>query len=82
MNAQREMWHSLVTGQNSKGALNTAMWRAVGSMSTMAGRAISNDIPQVETVPISQVVTHAGDPEAATVGIYLVMEGSLGCIAV
>ena len=77
MSEQKALWSRLISGPRSEYMLRTAMWRGACGLSTMSERTISNSDPRVEKVPISQVATHAGDPEVERVGIYLVMSGGL-----
>jgi chemotaxis protein CheC len=77
MNEQTALWSDLVSHENSRNELYTAMQRAAIGLSDMVGRIVSNDTPRVDTVPVGQVVARAGDPEASMVGIYLLLEGGL-----
>ncbi|MEE8390800.1 MAG: chemotaxis protein CheC [Anaerolineae bacterium] len=77
MTNQREIWTNLVSGPRSDFMLRKVMWRVVSGLSEITGRAISNDDPTVEKIPISQVPERAGGPEAQIVGIYVVIGGGL-----
>jgi chemotaxis protein CheC len=77
MNNQKAIWNRLVNGPRSEHVLRQVMWRVTSGLSAITGRIISNDVPQVEKIPICQVAEHAGDPEANMVGIYLLMRGRL-----
>jgi chemotaxis protein CheC len=55
--------------------LQAAMHGAARGLSGLARHPIHVTTLRLETVPIAQVATHAGDPETEVVGIYLVMEG-------
>jgi chemotaxis protein CheC len=77
VNEQTVTWDSLIAGPRSESLLGTVMQHVACVLSDMVGQTISNDIPRVETVPIAQAVTRAGDPETEVVGIYLLMESGL-----
>ncbi len=55
--------------------LQAAMRGAARGISGLAEHPIDITTLRLETVPIAQVATHAGDPETEVVGIYLLMEG-------
>ncbi len=55
--------------------LQAAMHGAARGLSGLAGHPIHVTTLCLETVPVAQVATHAGDPETEVVGIYLMMEG-------
>lgn len=75
--SQREIWSKLISGPRSDFMLRRVVWRVVSGLSEITGRAISNDAPSVEKVPISQVSERAGGPEAEMVGIYVMIAGGL-----
>ncbi len=77
MSEQKALWSRLISGPRSYSMLDTAMWRVVRGLSTMSGQTISHGSPRVDCVPITQITTYAGSPEAEKVGIYLVMSGGL-----
>jgi chemotaxis protein CheC len=77
VNSQTEIWNSVVNGQYSSYRLRKVMWHVASGLSELTGRTISNDDPNVEKVPISQVHERAGGPEEQRVGIYLVIGGGL-----
>lgn len=77
MNSQREIWKSLISGEQSSQLLRKVMWRVANGLSGLTGRTIINDDPAVERVPIGQVHERAGGPEEQMVGIYLVIGGGL-----
>ena len=53
------------------------MISAAENLSLMMDRPIEVEIPDVETIPIEQVVTYAGSPETEMVGVYLLIDGDL-----
>jgi chemotaxis protein CheC len=53
------------------------MQHAARNLSEIMGRTITIEVLVVETVPISQVASYAGSPEAETAGIYLLIDGDL-----
>ncbi len=77
MNGQKAIWNRLITGPRSEYMLRAAMWRVAHGLSSIVGRTISNDEPQIKRVPISQVTAHASGPEAERVGVYLVLQDGL-----
>ncbi|MCP4544418.1 MAG: hypothetical protein GY832_45485 [Chloroflexi bacterium] len=77
MNEQKVLWNRLISGPRSDYMLRTAMWRVARGLSTISGQTINHGSPQIDRVPITQVSTYAGSPEAEKVGIYLVMRGGL-----
>jgi chemotaxis protein CheC len=77
MKDQRAIWRSLVSDPRSSARLNKVMWRVATGLSEATGRAIRNDFPLVDRVPIAMVPTRAGGPEEKMVGVYLVIGGGL-----
>ncbi len=77
MSEQKALWSRLVSGPRSDSMLHTAMWCVAHGLSTISGQTISYGNPRIDCVPITQVTTYAGNPEAEKVGIYLVMSGGL-----
>ena len=77
MSEQKTLWSRLVSGPRSDYMLHTAMWRVARGLSTISGQTISHGNPRIDCVPITQVSTYAGSPEAERVGIYLLMRGGL-----
>ncbi len=77
MNGRTVTWHHLITGPLWKSMLYMMMQSVARGLSDMVGRTISNDAPRVETIPIAQVATRAGDPEMEVVSVYLNIEGDL-----
>ena len=57
------------------GVLQLAMQGAAQGLAGMAGRPVRISALRLETVPIAQIATHAGNPETEVVGVYLLMEG-------
>ena len=57
--------------------LQAAMQNVERGLSRMVGRSIGITAPRLEKVPIAQLATCIGDPEAETVGVYLLLTGDL-----
>jgi chemotaxis protein CheC len=77
MNSYREVWKQLVA-PDSRNTLNMVLRRAAGSLSQLTNQVFSTDTAWIERIPLSEIMTQAGDPEAAMVGVYLQIEGGLG----
>lgn len=75
--SQREIWNKLISGPRSDFMLRRVVWRVVSGLSEITGRAINNDAPSIEKIPIPQVSERAGGPEAKMVGIYVMIAGGL-----
>ncbi len=71
------MWLHLLTRPQTRNILEEGMNRAAANLSKMVNRPIKVGEPWVEAIPLSQLYDHIGDPEVATVGIYLLIEGEL-----
>ncbi len=71
MNKQHELWFKLISNTSPGGVLHMAMRHTAHSLTDMVGRPIQINNLRVETAPISQLVTYTDDPEAETVGVYL-----------
>jgi len=65
-----EELHSLLVVMANEGVHNAAK-----GMSDMVGQSLSVDNPQIKRVPIKEIPTLLGGPEAEAVGIYLRVEG-------
>jgi len=70
-------WFSAVSIQKLDMVLKEAMQNVERGLSGMLGCSVNISTPRLETVPIAQLATHAGDPEAETVGVYLLINGDL-----
>jgi chemotaxis protein CheC len=77
VNEQTTIWNRLTNGFDSGLWLNITMKHVARGLSGMVGKDITNNPSQVQSVPIAQVATRAGDPEMATVGVYLKLESDL-----
>ncbi len=80
MNNEQELfWSRVISGLRSDSdvLLRAAMWHVATDLSNMIGSIVNVGAVQLEAVPLSQVVTHAGDPEKEIVGIYLNIQGDL-----
>lgn len=74
MNEQETIWDSLINGPRSAEILGTTMERVARGLSDMAEQIIIHDTPKIKEIPLAQIATRAGAPEAEIVGIYLQME--------
>lgn len=70
-------WVEIITGAKSGIILKSGLEHAAQNLSMMIGREITITDPQIETIPIQDVISHDGDPEIETVGVYLLIEGDL-----
>ena len=77
MSNQTASWGNIITGPQSAALLQAAMTRTARNLSEMIGRPVTIDVVDVEAVPIVQVMTYVGSPEAETAGAYLLIEGDL-----
>jgi chemotaxis protein CheC len=77
MSNQTASWGNIITGPQSATLLQAAMTRTARNLSEMIGRPVTIDVVDVEAVPIVQVMTYVGSPEAETAGAYLLIEGDL-----
>ena len=68
-------WCNDIPESELGGVLQAAMHGAARGLSGLAEYPIHVTTLRLETVPIAQMATHAGDPETEVVGIYLLMEG-------
>jgi len=71
------MWLHLLTRPQTKNVLEEGMNRAAANLSKLIYRPITVEDPWVEAIPLAKLYDHIGDPEVATVGIYLLIEGEL-----
>ncbi|MBN1584546.1 MAG: hypothetical protein JXA89_27820 [Anaerolineae bacterium] len=76
-NEQLATWKDLITGPRSSRWLNLAIERVARTMSEVTNRPLRHTMPQTDRVPIDQIATYGGDPEAKTVGIYLQIHGDM-----
>jgi chemotaxis protein CheC len=77
MTDNKAIWSKLIAGPNPSATLNSIMWRVACGLSNTVGRTISNGASSIETIPLSQVATFAGGPEAEMVAIYLVIQSGI-----
>jgi chemotaxis protein CheC len=68
---QAELWSRLISGVSPEGALRLAMQHTAYSLSDLLRRPIKIDSLRFKTIPISQLAAYADDPEAETVGVYV-----------
>lgn len=70
---QVELWSKIVDDISTEGMLLTAMRQVARDLTEMTGRPIELNGLDIETLPVNRLGTLAGDPEAETVGIYLLL---------
>jgi chemotaxis protein CheC len=70
-------WLKNIPTAKLAGVLETAMRNAAEGLSGMVGYTLHVLSFQVTTVPLTQMIAYAGDPEAETVGVYLLLKGDL-----
>lgn len=66
-----ELWSKIITGTHPNGMLRLAMRHVGYRLSDILKRPIKISNMCIETVTINELMMIAGDPEAETVGIYL-----------
>ena len=71
------IWFDRIPAPELKEVLRNAVQRAADGLSEMLGQPVQVTAFQVDAVPIAHIPEYAGDPEAETVGIYLLLRGGL-----
>jgi chemotaxis protein CheC len=66
-----ELWLSIVNEASLQGILRIAMYQVTRNLSEMVRQPFEIKSMSIKTVPINQLAAFADDPEAETVGIYL-----------
>jgi chemotaxis protein CheC len=66
-----ELWLSIVNEASLQGILRIAMYQAARNLSEMIRQPFEINSLDIKTTPINQLTACADDPEAETVGIYL-----------
>ncbi len=74
---QIELWSTIIGNNPPEGLLRMAMQHTAYSLSDMVGRPVKIGALRTEIIPINQLVAYTDDPEAETVGIYLVIGDDL-----
>lgn len=77
MTTQEEIWKRLIVGEEHETLLRNAMRRVAHGLSEMINQPITGNMPRIKQIPIAQVGTNAGAPDAEMVGIYLRIESGL-----
>lgn len=77
MTTQEDIWQRLIVGEESETLLRNAMRRVAQGLSEMINQPITGNAPRIKQIPIAQVATNAGAPDAEMVGIYLRIESGL-----
>ncbi|MGD8623794.1 MAG: hypothetical protein PVJ34_04605 [Anaerolineae bacterium] len=70
-------WFHEIPEPGVEDILKASMEWAAQGLSEMVGSPIGIADFQVQTIPIAEVTTYAGDPEAEMVGVYLLIKGGL-----
>jgi chemotaxis protein CheC len=65
-----ELWSSIIKG-TSQGILRIAMYQVACNLSELIRKPFEINSIDIKTIPLNQLVTRTEDPEAETVGIYL-----------
>jgi chemotaxis protein CheC len=79
---QIELWSKIVSTTSVEGLLYRIMRHVAYNLSDMVGRPIKIKSLCIKTIPLSRLSTYARDPEAETVGIYLLISEDLSGEAV
>jgi chemotaxis protein CheC len=79
---QIELWSKIVSTTSVQGLLYRIMRHVAYNLSDMVGRPIKIKSLCIKTIPLSRLGTYARDPEAETVGIYLLISEDLSGEAV
>jgi chemotaxis protein CheC len=74
---QAQLWPMIIGNTSSAGMLRMAMRHVSYTLIDMVGRSFEVDNLHVETVPVDSLIIDCDDPEAETVGIYLLIDGDL-----
>jgi chemotaxis protein CheC len=70
---QTELWLKIISNTSAEGPLYAAMRHVAHNLAEMVGRPIQINNLRIETLPISHLNARVDDPEAETVGIYLLI---------
>lgn len=70
-------WLEVINNTAPEGMLHTAMRHTARNLTDMVNHSFELNNLRVQTVPISQLVTRADDPETETVGVYLLLGNDL-----
>src|SRR5512141_3355642 len=70
-------WTTLIAGQHPTPTWRKALWYVAHNLSAMIGQEISVASHCVATLPLGELVAAAGDPEAAMIGVYLLLGDDL-----
>ncbi|MBN1993173.1 MAG: chemotaxis protein CheC [Anaerolineae bacterium] len=74
---QINLWSKLISSASPESMLAMAMRHTAHNLADMVDRPISIDNLCIETLPISRLTGYADNPEAETVGIYLLIDEEL-----
>lgn len=78
---QIELWSKMISNTSAEGLLHRVMRHVAYNLTDMVGRPIKIKDLRVETVPINRLGA-TSDPEAETVGVYLLISEDLSGEAV
>jgi len=68
---QSELWLNIISGASTEGVLRIAMRQVAHNLTEMIRRPFETSKMRIETIPINRLTAYTDDPEAETVGIYL-----------
>jgi chemotaxis protein CheY-P-specific phosphatase CheC len=70
-------WFDGISESELDSMLQNAMQNVEHGLSEMVGLPVTISTPSISKIPIIEVATHAGDPEEASLGVYLLISGGL-----
>ncbi len=71
------LWLKLIEDEDLPGVLRLALWHVASCLSDLTYRSITLNSVQLEVIPLDELVLASSDPEAETVGIYLLIGDEL-----
>jgi chemotaxis protein CheC len=74
---QTELWLKITSNTSAEGPLYAAMRHVAHNLADLVGRSIQIDNLHIKKLPISRLNACTDDPEAETVGIYLLIDEDL-----
>ena len=78
INKQRiELWSKIINNTSREGMLHMAMRHMAHNLTEMVERPFEIDNLRIETLPMSQLGIYTDNPEAETVGVYLLIGDEL-----
>ncbi|MBN1937635.1 MAG: chemotaxis protein CheC [Anaerolineae bacterium] len=77
MKRRSSLWDDIVADPHGETRLATIQEYVTYKLSSLAGRQFHHQVTPIQTIPLTEITTHAGDPEARMVGIYLQIHGDM-----